>query len=205
MYECRGRQDAESGHQRAGDAPDQRGEQAFEFTRLGRWRAMEVRVLAFEGVDTVERDDVEMDVEIDRGSEPLDERHQAAPGNTGSQPCAARQRRGQCPRHHRSTRVSSGGRAANSRRSGHGNDRTHWRTDTWGNTCSTSPAAVSTIRRAPHDGQNPRHLQLNATRYSCRQPVHSAAWAEAVERGRWAPEVRAHTFNRSHQLMEIMD
>ena len=33
----------------------------------------------------------------------------------------------------------------------------------------------------------------------------SEAWAEAVERGRWAPEVREHTFNRSHVLSEIRD
>ncbi len=26
----------------------------------------------------------------------------------------------------------------------------------------------------------------------------SAAWAEAVERGRWATDVRPHTFNRQH-------
>ena len=32
----------------------------------------------------------------------------------------------------------------------------------------------------------------------------SAAWSEAVERGRWAPEVRAHTFNRSHALTQII-
>jgi hypothetical protein len=32
----------------------------------------------------------------------------------------------------------------------------------------------------------------------------SDAWAAAVERGRWAPEVRAHTFNRSHALSQII-
>jgi hypothetical protein len=49
----------------------------------------------------------------------------------------------------------------------------------------------------------PRYTAL----YTIESPevLTSAAWAEAVERGRWAPEVRAHTFNRSHQLMEIMD
>lgn len=31
----------------------------------------------------------------------------------------------------------------------------------------------------------------------------SDAWSEAVERGRWAPEVRAHTLNRRHSLSEI--
>ena len=31
----------------------------------------------------------------------------------------------------------------------------------------------------------------------------SAAWAEAVERGRWATEVRPHTRNRSHHVFRI--
>ena len=31
----------------------------------------------------------------------------------------------------------------------------------------------------------------------------SAAWAEAVERGRWGAEVRPHTFNRSHVLRKV--
>lgn len=33
--------------------------------------------------------------------------------------------------------------------------------------------------------------------------LSSSAWGEAVERGRWAPEVRQHTSNRSHSLTEI--
>ena len=35
---------------------------------------------------------------------------------------------------------------------------THWRTGTWGMTCSTKWAAVSAIRRAPQAGQNPLRL-----------------------------------------------
>ena len=35
--------------------------------------------------------------------------------------------------------------------------------------------------------------------------LSSAAWAEAVERGRWGPEVRPHTFNRQHALFELRD
>ena len=31
----------------------------------------------------------------------------------------------------------------------------------------------------------------------------SAAWAEAVERGRWGTEVRPHTTNRSHVLYQV--
>jgi hypothetical protein len=52
-------------------------------------------------------------------------------------------------------------------RSGIGNDNTHWRTGTRGMTCSTKWAAASTMRRAPHEGQNPRRLQEKATSFSC--------------------------------------
>jgi hypothetical protein len=33
----------------------------------------------------------------------------------------------------------------------------------------------------------------------------SDAWAEAVERGRWGPEVRPYTSNRRHVLRKVMD
>jgi hypothetical protein len=68
-----------------------------------------------------------------------------------------------------STGVTSLGRAASSRRSGMGNASTHWRTGTWGMTWSTRCAAVCAARRAPHEGQKPRFLQLNATSLSCPQ------------------------------------
>ena len=32
----------------------------------------------------------------------------------------------------------------------------------------------------------------------------SAAWGEAGERGRWASEVRSHTFNRRHVLRKVL-
>jgi hypothetical protein len=32
----------------------------------------------------------------------------------------------------------------------------------------------------------------------------SDAWGEAIERGRWGPEVRAHTSNRRHVLRKVM-
>jgi hypothetical protein len=41
-------------------------------------------------------------------------------------------------------------------------DNTHWRTGTDGMTWSIKYAAVSDIRLAPHEGQNPRRLQENA-------------------------------------------
>ena len=34
--------------------------------------------------------------------------------------------------------------------------------------------------------------------------LKSAAWAEAVERGRWPDEVRPHTRNRRHSLQRVM-
>ncbi len=33
----------------------------------------------------------------------------------------------------------------------------------------------------------------------------SDGWVESVERGRWAPEVREHTFNRAHSLAKIIN
>ena len=33
--------------------------------------------------------------------------------------------------------------------------------------------------------------------------ISSDGWAEAVERGRWGPEVRPHTSNRSHALYRM--
>ena len=33
--------------------------------------------------------------------------------------------------------------------------------------------------------------------------LESAGWAEAVERGRWGPQVRPHTSNRHHALYRI--
>ena len=45
-------------------------------------------------------------------------------------------------------------------------DSTHCRTGTCGRTWSTRCAAVCAMRRAPHDGQNPRRLQLKASSLS---------------------------------------
>ena len=54
-------------------------------------------------------------------------------------------------------------------RSGQGNVTTHWRMGMRGSTGSTRWAAVSTIRRTPHEGQNPLLLllrQLKGTKCS---------------------------------------
>jgi hypothetical protein len=62
-------------------------------------------------------------------------------------------------------------------------------------------AIAGEIKDAP--AASPRYTAL----YFLESPevLKSDAWAEAVERGRWAPQVRPHTFNRSHALCEIMD
>jgi hypothetical protein len=65
-----------------------------------------------------------------------------------------------------STGVTSSDCAARGRRRGMGSDSTHCRTGTYGMTWSTRYAAVCDIRRAPHDGQNPRRLQLKASSLS---------------------------------------
>ena len=51
-----------------------------------------------------------------------------------------------------------------------GSDNTHCRTGTRGSTRSTRNAAVSAMRRPPHEGQNPRPLQENPTTRSCPHP-----------------------------------
>ena len=70
------------------------------------------------------------------------------------------------------TRVSHWGRAENTKRSGQGNDTTHWRMGTRGRPWSTKWAALSTIRRAAYEGQNPLRLQMNGTRCPWWYPSH---------------------------------
>src|SRR5215510_12771076 len=65
------------------------------------------------------------------------------------------------------------GEAAIQYRKGMGTETTHWRVGTQGMTHSTRWAAVWAIRRAAHDGQNPRRLQLKASNisaYRCHIP-----------------------------------
>ena len=78
-------------------------------------------------------------------------------------------------------RVTTSGRAVKSTRSGQGKLSTYCRAGTWGMTWSIRCAAVSTMRRASQDGQNPRFLQEKATRSSCRQPSHFTRMAAAGE------------------------
>jgi hypothetical protein len=62
--------------------------------------------------------------------------------------------------------VQGGGSCLSKKRSANGSDSTHWRSGGSGSTSSASSAAVSAMRRAPQEGQNPRFLQLNATSFS---------------------------------------
>ena len=70
---------------------------------------------------------------------------------------------------------------------GIGSDRTHWRTGTWGMTWSTRCAAVCAMRRAPHEGQNPRRLQLKATSLSWPQSPQCRAPRRIPEQARKFP------------------
>lgn len=63
---------------------------------------------------------------------------------------------------HNTALITAGSRA-NRNRCGKRTLSTHWRTGTRGNTSSSGIAAVSTMRRAPQVGQNPRRLLLHAT------------------------------------------
>ena len=65
-------------------------------------------------------------------------------------------------RHHGEQQVVSRRVEGDSTRSEIGSDSTHCSTGTCGMTWSTRWAAVCDIRRAPHERQNPRRLQLKA-------------------------------------------
>ena len=70
----------------------------------------------------------------------------------------------------RRTSVSESGSVASRSRSAKGNHNTLGRSGRSGSTSWASSAAVSAMRRPPHEGQNPRFLRLNATSFSARQP-----------------------------------
>jgi uncharacterized protein YkwD len=59
------------------------------------------------------------------------------------------------------TSVSAAGSVASRNRKAKGSDNTHCRSGRSGSTSSAGSAAVSVMRRAPHEGQNPRFLQLS--------------------------------------------
>ena len=79
------------------------------------------------------------------------------------------------------TGVTSSGCEACYRRSAIGSDKTHCRTGTCGMTWSTKCAAVCDMRRAPHEGRNPRRLQLKAS---------SVSWPHSPQRSLRKPCAR---------------
>jgi hypothetical protein len=56
-------------------------------------------------------------------------------------------------------------------------------------------------RQTIHLENEPKHMVI----YEIESPevLTSAAWNEAVEKGRWPTEVRPHTRNRRHVLMKL--
>lgn len=73
-------------HERASDATDERVEGALELERRRRRCAMETRAVAVEGVHAVERENMDMNVEIQRGAVPLYEGHQSGLGLARAKP-----------------------------------------------------------------------------------------------------------------------
>src|SRR5262249_4841744 len=70
-------------------------------------------------------------------------------------------------------------------RKGTGTDTTHWRVGTPGMKHSTRCAAVWALRRAAHDGQKPRRLQLEGSNSSfghVSQPRRRKPWARIPHR-----------------------
>ncbi len=111
-----------------------------------------------------------MNVEIGRRPKALDRRDCAAVGLKGLVTGLIQQvARDYAVHHLQHRRDQHRLRGQLVKRSGMGSDSTHWRTGTRGMTWSSRCAAVCDMRRAPHEGQNPRRLQLNATSLSCLQ------------------------------------
>src|SRR5262245_45202367 len=68
---------------------------------------------------------------------------------------------------------------------GMGTETAHWRVGTQGMTHSARCAAIWAIRRAAHEGQNPRRLQLKGTSSSSwqvSQPSRRKPWARMPHR-----------------------
>jgi hypothetical protein len=74
--------------------------------------------------------------------------------------------------------------------------------------------SVTRTRTVPFQvsiGGETKNLAASTPRYTALYFIESAevlisdSWCEAVERGRWATQVREHTFNRSHALTEVIN
>jgi hypothetical protein len=75
----------------------------------------------------------------------------------------------------------------------------------------TSVTRASSVPFKVSIGGEVKDIQAASPRYTALyfidnpEVLASKEWADAVERGRWAPEVRAHTSNRAHSLSKLMD
>lgn len=117
-------------------------------------------------VDPIEEQHMEVNIQVQRAAEALDQRDGAGACRFVRQPRLFNQMRGNGAETMPSTSPMIAGQLANRNRSGNGTLSTHWRIGSCGKTLSTSRAALSGMRRAPQLGQKPRRLQLNATRCS---------------------------------------
>ena len=128
---------------------------------------------------------VKVDVGIGGRTKSLDQRDRAAVSLLGLQLGLIEQEARDGAVHHVQWGVTSLGCAASSRRRELGNrtwqTRTHWHTGTRGMTWSSRRAAAWAMRLAPHDGQKPRRLQLNA---------NSSSWPQSPQRRRRKPWAR---------------
>ena len=62
-----------------------------------------------------------------------------------------------------------------------------------------------TMSMAGSEQEKPAPSPVYTALYEIDEPevLTSSAWAEAVERGRWGPDVRPHTTNRAHALYRV--
>lgn len=165
-------------------------------------------------VDPLQPDHMQMHVQTQRRVEPLHKRHGTGPRTrlTETRCCAfavTRHRPHQDATHHRKCRRIS----AQTNRTRYSNDNTHCRTGASSEiTLSTKNAAVSTMRRVPHDGQSPRPLQEKATTSSCRQSSQktrakpcakiphrrNASTSRRQNRGTWRSLAASSDWNVAH-------
>jgi hypothetical protein len=146
-------------------------------------------------VHAVQHQAVQVNVEVGRRAEALDQRDRAAVGFVRLELSLAEQVLRDYTVHdlqHGRHQLGLCGQQQ-AQRGVIGSDSTHWRTGTCGMTWSTRCAAVCAIRRAPHDGQDPRRLQLNAT---------SLSWPQSPQRSRRKPCARMpHSRNASNSSL----
>src|SRR3954471_23208572 len=127
---------------------------------------MEHRRARAAAIHAIKHQAMQMNVEMGRRAEALDERDRTAVSLAAFASRLFDQKGGNDTMDVCNSGESRSGWAANRMRSGIGNESTHWRTGTRGITQSTRWAALCAMRRAPQEGQNPRRLQEKATSLS---------------------------------------